>query len=205
MRASRFSILLTFVLAAACSDAPTGGEPLAVSDLQRLARVQAEEEQRVALVAAESERALDSLRVQFSLLGTVGDLTRRVTGLLYCEPQPYVATVQVMGPEGGVIRVGQHSLVVPRGALTQPTVITAERPVSLAATVRFSPHGLRFQRSAGLTMDYSHCDGLLFLRKRIAYTDEQLNILEWPFSFDDASNERVQGKIDHFSRYAVAY
>jgi len=205
MRALRFSILLTFVLAAACSDGPTGSEQLSVSELQQLTRVQAAEEQRVAMVAAESELALDSLRVQFSLVGTLGDLTRQVTGLLYCEPQPYVATVQIMGPEGGVIRVGQHSLVIPRGALTQRTVITAERPVSLAATVRFSPHGLRFQRSAGLTMDYSHCDGLLFLRKRIAYTDEKLNILEWPFSFDDATNEQVQGKIDHFSRYAVAY
>jgi hypothetical protein len=39
----------------------------------------------------------------------------------------------------------------------------------------------------------------------MAYTDEQLNILELPVSRDDAINQQVEAKIDHFSRYAVAY
>jgi hypothetical protein len=202
MRLPRLLPLLLVALGAACADAPTAGDGVSISELRELAATEAAERQRIALVAAESEATFDSLNVQLSLLG---GLLRGVTGLLMCEPQPYMASVQVIGREGGTIRAGQHVLVIPPNALTRSTVITAERPVSIAATVRLSPHGLRFERSADLTLDYAHCDGLLYPRKRVAYTDELLKILEWPFSADDPRNEQVLAKIDHFSRYAVAY
>jgi hypothetical protein len=218
MRFSRFLLLFTAVLVTACSDAPTGGEHVSLADLQRLARIEAAEQQRVALAAAESEAAFDSLHAQYllggvlagttdALTGIVGgttDLLSDVLGLLLCQPERYAATVKVVGRQGGVVQVGSHRLEIPRNALAAPTVITAERPTGRAATVRFSPHGLQFERSAALTMDYGHC-GETARRKRMAYTDEQLNILELPVSRDDAINQQVEAKIDHFSRYAVAY
>jgi hypothetical protein len=224
MRLSRLALLLTALFVTACSDAPTAGAHASLADLQRLTQIEAAEQQRVALAAAESEAVFDSLHAQFLLrgldgtlggvvggvggvggvVGGVGDVLSDVLGLLLCQPERYAATVKVVGPQGGVVRVGSHRLEIPRNALRAPTVITAERPTGNAATVRFSPHGLEFERSATLTMDYSHCSDTN-RRKRMVYTDEQLNILEYPISRDDPRNDELEARIDHFSRYAVAY
>lgn len=210
MRFSRLILLVTAFLVTACSDAPTGGEQTSLADLRRLAQVEAAERQRVALAAAESQAVFDSLRAQFLLGGIIGGLLNTVdytlsavVGLLTCEPLPYTSTVKVIGRDGGVIRVGDHKLEFPRNALKENTVITAERPTDKVASVRLSPHGLQFDRPVALTLDYSHCS--YSAPNRVAYTDEALNILEYPSSFDDRSNEKVYAKIDHFSRYAVAY
>jgi hypothetical protein len=217
MRPIRLAVLIAAVLVTACSDAPTSGDQLTPAELRELAMVEAAERQRVALAEAESQATFDSLHAQFLLGGlieTVGGLTTGVLttttgllsdvlGLLVCEPEKYTATVKVIGRDGGVIRVGQHSLVIPRNALKKATVITAERPSADVATVRLSPHGLQFSRSATLTMDYSHCS--YSKQNRMAYIDEELNILEYPPSIDDQRNQEVEAKIDHFSRYAVAY
>lgn len=217
MRTSRFLVLLLAAVVTACSDAPTASEQLSVAELQQLARIEAAERQRVAMVAAESEASFDSLHAQFllgglvstvdgvttDLVSTTGQLLSDVLGLLVCQPERYVATVQVVGSAGGVVKVGQHQLDIPRGALKQATVITAERVTGEVASVRFSPHGLRFERSVTLTMNYGHCS--YSKRSRMAYTDEQLNILEYPPSIDDRRNEEVEARVDHFSRYAVAY
>jgi hypothetical protein len=214
MRFTRLAVLIIAVLVAACSDAPTSGDQ--ASQLE-LAQIEQAERQRVALAASENEAAFDSLNAQFllgglgrtvggltgGLVSTTGRLLSDVLGLLVCQPERYAATVKVIGPQGGVVRVGDHSLAIPRNALRKPTVITAERPTGKVATVRLSPHGLEFERSATLTMDYSHCS--YAKKNRMAYTDEQLNILEYPRSTDDRRNERVISNIDHFSRYAVAY
>jgi hypothetical protein len=210
MRFSRLFLLVTAFLVTACSDAPTGGEQTSVADLQRLAQVEAAEQQRVALAAAESQAVFDSLHAQFLLGGIVRGLVytvdytlSAVLGLLICEPEPYKSTVKVIGRDGGVIRVGDHKLEIPPNALKKKTVITAERPSGKVASVRLSPHGLQFDRSATLTLDYSHCS--YSKPNRMAYTDEKLNILEYPSSIDDRRREQVEAKIDHFSRYAVAY
>jgi hypothetical protein len=43
------------------------------------------------------------------------------------------------------------------------------------------------------------------LKKRVVYTDELLKILQLLPSKDATRSRTVTGKIDHFSRYAVAY
>ena len=217
MRFTRFLVLAFFALVAACSDAPTSSEQMSISELRELERVEAAERQRIAVLAAQSEATYDSLQAQFllgglirtvggvagGLVSTTGQLLSDVLGLLVCQPERYTATVQVVGRQGGVVRVGQHRLEIPRNALRRPTVITAERPTGKVATVRFSPHGLEFERAATLTMDYSHCS--YSKKNRMAYTDESLNILEYPPSVDDRRREQIEARIDHFSRYAVAY
>src|SRR5690349_21510517 len=47
-------------------------------------------------------------------------------GLLTCTPLPHTSVQQTVGPEGGVIYVGPHSLTVPAGALDSAVTITAE-------------------------------------------------------------------------------
>ena len=129
-----------------------------------------------------------------------------LNGLLACYPQPYARASALIGPAGGTLRVGGHTLVVPRGALTRSVLITGEAPVGVVASVSFEPHGLQFARTAALTLDYSSCPlGRLRLLKRVAYTDDDLNILSYLLSRDDLLRMRVTGDLDHFSRYAVAW
>jgi hypothetical protein len=139
--------------------------------------------------------------------GTIERLGGVVTGLLRCEPLPFVANQGVFGPNGGTLRLGEHALVIPRGALSSVVTIRAERPADGVASIRFYPEGLRFARPAALTMSYSNCNlvaGLL-TPKRIAYTTEGLRILEYIPSVDNVLARRVTGRLDHFSRYAVSW
>ncbi len=157
---------------------------------------------------------------QFGLIGdltdgltdTVNDLTGTVVGtlgtvtdLLLCSPQPYDKATQVIGPRGGVIRVGTHTLLIPGNAIEGTVTITAEQIPGKTNSIRFSPEGLRFEKPAVLTMTYDNC-ALVLLQKKIVYTDESLKILEvLTNSLDIFRKKEVTAPIDHFSRYAMAY
>ena len=128
------------------------------------------------------------------------------TGLLKCQPLPYDSSTQTIGPDGGTIRVGPHSLVIPAGALLSPTVITAVVVSGPVTAVRFEPQGLQFEQTAELTMSYAHCNLFAsFAPKRIAYTTDALGILEYLLSADDLLAQRVTGELHHFSEYAIAW
>lgn len=127
-------------------------------------------------------------------------------GLLSCNPQPAATATRVIGPAGGLLQIGRHLLIVPPGALAAPVSITGTAPDDAYASVRFSPHGLQFARPALLTLDYSHCPaGRLNIFKRIAYTTDGLDILSFIASLDNLITMRITGRLDHFSRYAVAW
>lgn len=124
--------------------------------------------------------------------------------LLACEEQPYAKTTKVIGPEGGTIVVGSHKLVIPKDALNRKVEITAEQVEGSANSVRFAPEGLQFARSVDVTLSYANC-AQLPLKKRVVYTSELLKVLQLLPSKDAPNSRTVTGKIDHFSRYAVAY
>lgn len=81
-------------------------------------------------------------------------------GLLSCSRLPYDSVTQTIGPAGGRVRVGPHTLSVPPGALPGWVSITAVAPPDTVNRVRFEPHGLAFEQAASLTMSYANC-GLL--------------------------------------------
>jgi hypothetical protein len=135
-----------------------------------------------------------------TLVGTLGS----VTDLLLCSPQPYAVDTEVIGPEGGVLNVGTHRLVIPQGALSSSVKITGEQMKGKTNSVRFSPEGLHFENPAVLTMTYDNC-ALVLVQKKIVYTDENLKVLEVLNSLDLFRSKSVSAPIDHFSRYAVAY
>lgn len=138
------------------------------------------------------------------LTNTVAGTLGSVTDLLLCSSQPYATDSEVIGPEGGYLRVGTHSLTIPPNALKSRVRITGEQIPGKANSVRFSPEGLEFERPAVLTMTYNNC-ALVLLQKKIVYTDEQLKVLEVLRSLDLFRSKTVSAPIDHFSRYAVAY
>jgi hypothetical protein len=138
--------------------------------------------------------------------GLIGSLLGP-TGLLKCSNLPYAESTQTIGPLGGSISAGPHTLVIPPGALLAPTTITMIQPTGRGVNaVKFKPEGLRFLTPAALTMSYSNCSlfGKL-LPKRIAYTDDDLNILYYLLSLDNLAAKQVTGKVNHFSEYVVAW
>jgi hypothetical protein len=152
------------------------------------------------------------------LLGVVGgtvngvlDLTGNllttllnVTGLLSCQEQQYAVTSQTVGPQGGTIRVGKHTLVIPRGALSTSLRIHAEQMRGPTNSVRFSPEGLQFQKPAVLTLNYQNCRNI-DVPKAVVYTTDGLVVREILQSLDILRLRIIAAPIDHFSRYAVAY
>lgn len=142
------------------------------------------------------------------ILDGIGGATGSLGQILTCKSQRYASDSEVIGPWGGTLRIGKHTFYVPPGALDRYVRITAEQPAGNTISVRFKPEGLKFNRrhEPVLTLDYSDC-GLVrnLLPKRIAYTDERLNILSILQSLDNILAQRVSARVEHFSRYAVAW
>jgi hypothetical protein len=153
-----------------------------------------------------------------SLLGdltnTVGDLTGTVTdlagqilpikGLLACNVTETHSTTQWVGPNGGTIRVGPHSLVIPANALSSYTRISATAPAGKIVEVEFAPHGLKFERKTTLTMSYRDCGLLRGVLPQIVYADDKNNIVEQLLSLVNVLSRTVSAKTDHFSSYILA-
>jgi hypothetical protein len=117
-------------------------------------------------------------------------------------------TTKTIGKQGGTIKMGTHTLSIPSGALSGNVTISGTVVRGSVNSVRLEPHGLKFAKSkpATLTMSYSNCllkD--LPIAKKIAYTSEGLDLLAILKSLDLSGSDKVQTKLDHFSRYAVAY
>jgi len=126
--------------------------------------------------------------------------------LVRCTPPPYDSVTQTVGPGGGTIQVGTTTLSVPAGALDSAVSITAVAPSDTVNHVRFEPQGLTFLQPASLTMSYANCNTMLSTDpRRIAYTTEALQIIEYLPSVDDVSTQTITGQLHHFSDYAIAW
>lgn len=125
--------------------------------------------------------------------------------LLRCEPKPYEADAQIIGPDGGTLQVGDHELVIPQGALDHEELITAEAPTSSMVDVDFGPDGLQFLKPAQLTLSYKDCVRPTIAQFLIAYLNQGNQILELLPSTDKKLDSEVDAEVDHFSRYAIAW
>jgi hypothetical protein len=137
------------------------------------------------------------------------DLGGTVTGLLSnltlykCSTPSFGSVTQNVGPAGGVVRVGPHSLVIPAGALDRTVAITASTRASDLVRVDFQPEGLRFASAATLRLSYAHCARRPLLPS-VVYVDNLLSILELLPALNDLGSDRVTTKLRHFSGYAIA-
>lgn len=163
------------------------------------------EKARIAARQEAEQSVYDALKVQWQAV--LDDETGRYADSLMCDPKQYVATAKIVGPDGDDINFGEHTLRIPRGALSAPTVITAEAPTSLRVLSVFTPHGTRFNagRFPTLELSYKHCRGPVNRAARLAYLGANGEILEWPPSQDFPELGLVRGQIGHFSNYIVAY
>ena len=112
---------------------------------------------------------------------------------------------RTIGPAGGTITAGKHSLVIPAGALRTTVFISMTMNPDTTANVKLQPEGLQFApgKPAKLTLDYKHCS--LTNPVQIAYTTDQFQIIRLLPSVDDKRRKKVSTSLEHFSRYAVAY
>ena len=209
----RAALLALALVATACSDeaptaAPAAPDPapnallsgLLSSATQLLQEQTLSELARVAAAKTVNDALYATLHPTWQLSSPLTSVLN--LSVLSCEPLPYSATVQTVGAEGGVLKVGPHRFTIPANALSKPTVITAETPVGLTRNVRFAPHGLKFARATKLEMSYVGCRMLSGTVPTMVYVDEQLNILEWVTS-RVLSGSTVQGDVWHFSDYAI--
>jgi hypothetical protein len=145
--------------------------------------------------------------------GLIGDLVGTTTGLvgsvlkglLACDVPTTETGRATVGPGGGIVRVGPHSLYVPPGALAQNVEITATAPAGKVVAVDFEPHGLRFARPTMLRMSYSDCGVVNGLFLRIVYVGDDQTIREvLPLLGNDLLRQELGGKLTHFSSYVIA-
>jgi hypothetical protein len=109
-----------------------------------------------------------------------------------------------IGASGGVINFGPNQLIIPPGALTAMTRISARTyPDTLA--VDLEPHGLQFSVPATLVLNYKGCDVSGQYATGILYTDTSFSrVLSIVPSEDHYKKWIVIGTINHFSVYASA-
>lgn len=122
--------------------------------------------------------------------------------LLACARREARTNSAVIGPSGGTLFVGANRLVVPAGALTEPTLITGTVPADTIAAIHFEPQGLQFRKPAGLVLDAEGC------RRpgdhpNVLYLDDSSNVLERIEAVYSSWWRTVAAPITHFSVYAI--
>ena len=199
-RYSRIALAFVLLAGVGCTTDPTGVDAPVAAETP----AEPSAEQTSLLLGELLGGAGELVGGTLDLLGGVVRGLLEITGLLDCSEQSYAVTRETIGPWGGSIRVGNHVLVIPRGALSNYVTIKAEQMRGSTNSVRFSPEGLRFAKPAALTMSYNNCRNVE-LPKAIVYTTEGLEVLEVLLSVDLLRWMKVTAPIDHFSRYAIAY
>jgi hypothetical protein len=116
-----------------------------------------------------------------------------------------VTGAQVIGPAGGTVVFGPHSLIIPAGALSAPTPITAATLHGDTLAVTFGPSGLHFKQPATLVLSYRQCtvqpaDTLSI----VLVNNKMTEMIQMVPSQDKKSKQSVQGLIEHFSVYAAS-
>jgi hypothetical protein len=139
---------------------------------------------------------------------TTTTTTTPTNPLAVCPVTAYDSVAVVVGPQGGTIKAGKHTLVIPMGALSQTIKISMVNPGDATASVRFHPEGLQFNAWALpiLTLNYKGCSTSPTPSIVYVADDWTSYILEWLSTyFLDTTNKQIQSFIQHFSRYAVAW
>lgn len=127
---------------------------------------------------------------------------------------PNLVAAKLIGPAGGSISLNGHSIVVPSGAVSLPTLFTmvalteGHIAVDLSAVAwllgRLIDVGERgFSKQVTLTLSYANATGITDPSKlRIVHVNgSQSEVL--PTTVDTV-NKTATAKLDHFSRYCLA-
>lgn len=131
--------------------------------------------------------------------------------LLVCPGGRPQRASAVIGAGGGTLALGGHLMVVPEGAVPQPTEFTMTLPPSRYVEVDITAAGAEhytFARPVSVVIDYSRCRGPLLPSSDLSvwYIEGQnKELVQDMGGVDDRLSRRVQFWTDHLSSYAIAY
>ena len=124
-----------------------------------------------------------------------------------CRPLKPETAHRRIGPAGGSLVIGPHTLTVPPGALSREVMIHAKIAGGKSVNVvEFKPDWLVFQIPAVLTMSYANCDRQGHTSAlAIAVVDDTLGVVDYIPSSDDTATSTVTGGVPDLTNYAVAW
>jgi hypothetical protein len=131
--------------------------------------------------------------------GTSGNASASTKTPLQCSVATTLTGSAVIGPNGGVLDVGPHRLIVPPGALTTTRTLSATVPAGNSIQIQFAPEGLHFQKPAGLILDASSCGSV----PNAVYIDEIGGENEHLTAIFSNWWHVIAVPLDHFSLYAI--
>lgn len=152
----------------------------------------------------------------FDLLGSKDDADYTFIQEHPLFPLPPLSVSQLIGVSGGTISVMGHSLVVPAGAVSTPTLFTMTLPrlgyveVELHATVtdllgRLIDVGASgFDRPVTLSMTYARATNVDDPRDLVILHKRGNNKYEVIPSVLNQSTKRLTAQLEHFSGYCMA-
>jgi len=120
---------------------------------------------------------------------------------LNCSPRHEATGSALIGPSGGILRIGNNRLIVPAGALTQKVLISGTVPEGKPFQVNLEPHGLQFRKAAGLIIDATSCIDV----PNIVYLIDQYTVSEPILAVYSSWWKAIACPIWHFSGYAIAF
>lgn len=123
---------------------------------------------------------------------------------LHCPAVAETSVSKSIGYWGGSISFGNHTLVVPQGALSSRVTITATQVEGSEIAVDFQPHGLVFQKPVRLTLGYGYCSPPPDFNLEMLYVIGS-TALEWVNTSNDTVDHLLSGDLHHFSKYVIAY
>lgn len=138
------------------------------------------------------------------ILNITNGVATLVGQLLPCNVPTDQWNTASIGPRGGRLDIGLHTLVIPSGALRSQVQITAHAVRGNHVRVEFSPSGLQFAQPATLTLNYGACTPK-GKPVQVVYLKSDTLVTETEPSKDYPQYKRVEAAIRHFSSYAVAY
>ena len=119
---------------------------------------------------------------------------------LNCVPRQSSEGSALIGPKGGILRIGTHRLIVPAGALTEEVLISGTVPTGKPFEIDLQPHGLQFRKAAGLILDASSCTDV----PTIVYIVDQYTLGPPIAAFYSNWWKAIACPIWHFSGYMIA-
>jgi hypothetical protein len=120
---------------------------------------------------------------------------------LNCSPKNSSFGSALIGPSGGTLFIGPNRLIIPAGALREKVQISGTVPAGRPFEIDLEPHGLHFQKAAGLILDASSCIDV----QDIVYLIDEVTAS--PPILATYSNlwHTIACPIWHFSGYAIAF
>ena len=135
----------------------------------------------------------------------------RTPPLLVCPVHRTQEASAVIGPAGGTLAVGRSVMVVPQGAVSQPTEFTMTIPKSQYLEVEIDAAGYEhyvFDAPVSITLDYTRCQGKKFQDSPLSawYIDSSTKEpLAEMAGVDERPSRLLTFWTNHLSGYAAAY